>query len=167
MQNFHIRPEQNSDIPAIEALTKDAFATIEHSSHTEHLIINALRQAGALTLSLVAEQAGLVVGHVAISPVTFSDQTLNWYGLGPVSVSPAHQKQGIGQTLIREALNQLQAAGAQGCVVLGHPDYYPRFGFVNEPEIVFEGVDPHYFFALHWAGKKPAGTVTYHSAFES
>ncbi len=91
-----IRSETPADIPAIFALTEAAFASLEISSHTEQFIVDALRAAGALTLSLVAEQDGRVVGHIAFSPVNFSDGTEGWYGLGPVSVAPEFQGQGDG-----------------------------------------------------------------------
>jgi putative acetyltransferase len=84
-----IRSETDADVAA--------FKTVEISNHTEQFIIAALRAAKALTVSLVAESGGRVVGHVAFSPVTISDGTRNWYGLGPVSVLPAYQRQGIGK----------------------------------------------------------------------
>jgi len=127
--NIVIRPETVSDADAITGVTVAAFETLEISSHTEQFIVTALRAAGALTLSLVAEIGGRVVGHVAFSPVTISDGTPDWYGLGPVSVLPACQRQGIGKALIREGLSRLRALGARGCCLVGHPDYYRKFGF--------------------------------------
>ena len=79
-----IRKETTSDIEAISQVTKAAFRTLPISNQTEQFIIEALRAAGALTLSLVAEIDGRVVGHIAFSPVTISDGSKNWYGLGPV-----------------------------------------------------------------------------------
>lgn len=98
---FTIRSETPADIEAIAAVTKAAFAMLAISDHTEQYIVEALRAAGALTVSLVAERAGRVVGHIAFSPVTISDGTPGWYGLGPVSVLPECQRQGIGAALIR------------------------------------------------------------------
>ncbi len=106
-----IRPETPADTRAIAEVTQAAFAALEISDHTEQYIVQALRAAGALTVSLVAERDGRVVGHIAFSPVTISDGTRGWYGLGPVSVLPGHQRQGIGARLIREGL----AATASGC----------------------------------------------------
>ena len=95
-----IRNETTSDIEAISEVTIAAFQNLPISNHTEQYIINALRDANALTISLVAEVDGIVVGHIAFSPIAISDGSLNWYGLGPISVLPKYQKQGIGKSLI-------------------------------------------------------------------
>ena len=89
-----LRDETESDFAAIRDVTEAAFRTLAISGHTEQFIIEALRTAGALTISLVATLNGTVVGHLAFSPVTMSDGTPGWYGLGPVSVLPAYQRQG-------------------------------------------------------------------------
>ncbi len=162
-----IRNETPADAQAITDLTVAAFATLEISSHTEQFIVQALRAAQALTLSLVAELDGRVVGHIAFSPVTLADGTPGWYGLGPVSVLPAHQRQGIGGALIREGLARLQALGARGCCLGGHPDYYPRFGFGHPPGLGLDGVPPEAFFALSFDGRFPQGCVTFHDAFQA
>ncbi|WP_432731222.1 GNAT family N-acetyltransferase [Variovorax sp. W6] len=166
--NIKIRNEAASDATAIEAVTVAAFLEAEHSSHTEQFIVTALRRAGQLSVSLVAEDAsGLVVGHVAISPVRISDGSADWYGLGPVSVTPGHQGQGIGTQLVNKALTALRELGAAGCVVLGDPAYYGRFGFAATPGLIYPGVPPQYFQALLLAGAMPSGTVSYHAAFEA
>jgi len=89
-----IRNENESDIEAIAEVTKTAFATCPYGEHTEQFIINALRAAGALPVSLVAQIDENVVGHVAFSPVTISDGSPDWYGLGPVSVLPPTSEAG-------------------------------------------------------------------------
>ena len=94
---FTIRDERASDIASIAYVTEEAFKTLEISNHTEQYIINALRTAGALTISLVAEMGGNIIGHIAFSPVTMSDGTSDWYGLGPVSVLPDYQNHGVGK----------------------------------------------------------------------
>lgn len=94
-----IRNETHDDGCAINEVTVAAFKTLEIGGHTEQFIIAALRAANALTVSLVAEMDGRVVGHIAFSPVTISDGAPNWYGLGPVSVLPEYQRQGIGKAL--------------------------------------------------------------------
>lgn len=160
-----IRKETNSDIEAISEITLAAFRTLAISNHTEQFIINALRNAGALTISLVAEIDGKVVGHIAFSPVTISDDATGWYGLGPVSVLPEYQKKGIGKSLISEGLSLLKKLGGQGCVLVGHPDYYKRLGFQNIPELVHEGVPPEVFFALPFTKKVPKGVVLFHEGF--
>jgi putative acetyltransferase len=88
-----VRNETKDDIFTISAVTSVAFKTMEISNHTEQLIIEALRTANALTVSLVAELEGTVIGHIAFSPVTISDGTPNWYALGPVSVLPDYYRQ--------------------------------------------------------------------------
>lgn len=166
--NITIKNEAATDAPAIEAVTTAAFLEAEHSSHTEQFIVNALRRAGQLSVSLVAEDAGgQVVGHVAISPVRISDGSAGWYGLGPVSVAPEHQGRSIGTQLVNKALAALRELGASGCVVLGDPVYYGRFGFAATPALVYPGVPPQYFQALLLGGAMPSGTVAYHAAFEA
>ena len=162
-----IRCETDADIDAIRDVTVSAFKTLEISSHTEQFIIAALRAAKSLTVSLVAQVDGLVVGHIAFSPVTISDGTRNWYGLGPVSVLPEYQRQGIGKALIEEGLSRLKGLNAQGACLVGHPDYYRKFGFKNVPGLVHEGVPPEVFFALSFDGNIPQGTVTFHEAFKA
>ena len=164
---FTIRSETPADIEAIAAVTKAAFETLAISEHTEQYIVEALRAADALTVSLVAERAGRVVGHIAFSPVTISDGTSGWYGLGPVSVLPEYQRQGIGAALIREGLAELKRLGARGCCLVGHPDYYPRFGFEHPADLTVEGVPPEAFFVLPLDGPVPHGTVGFHEAFRA
>ncbi len=162
-----IRNETDADISAITEVTVAAFKTLEISNHTEQFIIEALRAAEALTVSLVAELDGRVIGHIAFSPVTISDGTRNWYGLGPVSVSPEHQRKGVGKALIHEGLCRLKNLNAAGCCVVGHPDYYRKFGFENVPGLVHEGVPQEVFFALPFGGHTPQGTVTFHEGFKA
>jgi putative acetyltransferase len=160
-----VRNERPGDQEAISQVTRDAFHSHAHSDQTEHLIIDALRSAGALTISLVAQRAGEVVGHIAFSPVTISDGSAMWFGLGPVSVSPPHQHQGIGKLLIHTGLAALREKGAAGCVLVGEPEYYNRFGFVNDPELLFPGPPAEYFLALPLGPRRARGVVTYHEAF--
>jgi len=160
-----IRDERPGDEPGIDALITDSFAGAPHSSGTEAAIVSALRVAGALMSSLVAVQGEEIVGHVAISPVSIADSQGQWFGLGPVAVRPACQRRGIGEALIDEALRKLRASGAAGCVVLGEPDYYRRFGFRHDPEVTFAGPPPAYFQVLPFGDGRARGAVTYHKAF--
>ena len=164
---MHIRMEQNQDIPAIHSLIQAAFQDAQHTSHTEHLIVEALRHAQALTISLVAEVEGRIIGHVAISPVSISSGATDWYGLGPVSVLPDMQRQGVGSRLIGAVLTKLSKESAAGCVVLGEPEYYQRFGFKAEPSLVLAGVPSEYFMALSFNKDVPSGNVVYHAAFNA
>ena len=161
-----IRNERGADIEAIAAITKAAFATEPHSHQTEQFIIAALRAAGALSVSLVAEADGRVVGHVAFSRVEISDGTTGWYGLGPVSVTPELQRRGIGSALIRAGLAALQKLGARGCALVGNPAYYERFGFRQSMELKLDGVPPENFLVLRLADEDQAhGQMTFHKAF--
>lgn len=160
-----IRDEAPGDEVAIGEVTLAAFQTLAISNHTEQYIVEALRAAGALTVSLVATRHGRIVGHLAVSPVVMSDGTPDWYGLGPVSVLPEWQRQGIGTALMRTGLARLQTLSARGCCLVGHPEYYQRFGFRNAPHLTLPGVPPEVFFALTFAGSTPQGTVAFHSAF--
>lgn len=162
-----IREETTADAAAITAVTVAGFETLEISDHTEQFIVEALRAAKALTLSLVAEADGRVVGHIAFSPVAISDGTENWYGLGPVSVLPQYQRRGVGKALIREGLSRLQKLGARGCCLVGHPEYYRKFGFENVHGLVHEGVPQEVFFALAFDGNLPQGDVTFHEGFKA
>jgi putative acetyltransferase len=162
-----IRNETRNDVCAITEVTIAAFKTLEISNHTEQFIIAALRASKALTVSLVAEVDGRVIGHIAFSPVTISDGTPNWFGLGPVSVLPEHQRRGIGKALIQEGLQRLKDLNARGCCLVGHPDYYRKFGFENMSGIVLEGVPQEVFFALSFDGHAPQGTVTFHEGFKA
>jgi putative acetyltransferase len=162
-----IRKETESDIEAISEVTKAAFKNHPYSENTEQFIISALRAADALTLSLVAEMDGRVVGHIAFSPVTISDGSRNWYGVGPLSVSPDFQKQGIGKSLVQEGLSMLKALGAKGCILVGDPDYYKRFGFKNCPELTLEGVPQRNFLALPFYKHNTKGSVVFHPAFSA
>lgn len=162
-----IRQESSSEASAINALTEAAFLNAPHTDHTEQFIVSALRKAAALSVSLVATQEGVIVGHVAVSPVAIADGTVGWYGLGPISVAPSLQGRGIGSLLMKAALNQLREMGASGCVLLGEPAYYSRFGFKPERSLVFPGVPPEYFQALPFGQSLPHGVVTYHEAFSA
>ena len=160
-----IRAETEGDAAVISEVTAAAFASLAISRHTEQFIIEALRSVGALTLSLVAEVDRRVIGHIAFSPVTIADGTDGWFGLGPVSVCPQQQRKGIGKALVREGLARLRRLGARGCCLVGHPEYYRKFGFENVAGLTLEGVPPEVFFALSFDGHWPRGRVTFHEAF--
>lgn len=162
---MQIRPERPQDIAAVHALTREAFANAPHRDGTEQDIIDALRAAGALSVSLVAEDEDALVGHVALSPVTLSDGSEGWYGLGPISVAPAQQGRGVGSALMRAALSALRERAAAGCVLLGDPAYYGRFGFRADSRLRLPGVPAEYFQAVLLDGTWPDADVGYHPAF--
>lgn len=162
---MRIRKETERDISAIHTLLDGAFATAPHSQQTEHLIVDALRENGQLSLSMIAEQDDEIVGCVAFSPVKINGKSCGWFGLGPVAVTPDRQGMGIGSELIQSGIRHLRTEHAHGCVVLGEPDYYSRFGFAPLPDLKLEGVPEEYFMARPLADEIPAGIVEYDPAF--
>ena len=160
-----VRRERPGDVAAIYLLVAMAFSGSPHSDGSEADIIRRLRKAGALSLALVAEVEGQVVGHVAFSPVGLSDGTDGWFGLGPLAVDPAFQRRGIGTSLVLGGLELLRDEGARGVVVLGAPAFYQQFGFRSEPTITLDGAIADNFMALPFEGDPPEARVAYHRAF--
>lgn len=161
-----IRSEEANDIEAISQVTYAAFLGKFSDHPSEHLIVNALREAGMLALSLVAELDGKIVGHVAFSPVTINETFADWYGLGPISVAPTLQKQGIGSKLILDGLARLRDLGAKGCVLEGSPAYYSRFGFKPRTGLTYHAAPAlEFFMALPFHESVPVGKVEFHQAF--
>ncbi|MBR0897116.1 N-acetyltransferase [Bradyrhizobium tropiciagri] len=164
---MQIRDERPEDIAAIGEITAAAFAGAPYSSGTEARIVEALRHAGALTLSLVAtSDDGRIRGHIAFSPVQINGVAGRWYGLGPVSVTPELQRRGIGGALIREGLARLAALNADGCILLGDPAYYSHFGFVSDATLTYGGKPSPHLQRLVLKGDPPKGDVSYHPAFD-
>lgn len=160
-----IRPEHPNDIADISAVVSAAFDPVPYSDGGEPAIIDVLRGEGAMTLSLVAEKDGQILGHIAFSAVTIAGKSCGWFGLGPVAVLPEHQSTGIGSALINAGLSQLKDFAAQGCVLLGNPAYYERFGFSQHPALTFADAPAKNFLALPFTDDLPSGDVTYHKAF--
>jgi putative acetyltransferase len=160
-----IRNETESDIKIISEITKAAFESLAISHHTEQFIVDALRDANALSVSLVAVAGNRVVGHIAFSPVTISDGSSGWYGLGPISVLPELHKQGIGKSLMQEGLDRLRSMGAKGCILVGDPGFYERFGFRSPKKLFIEGVPQQFVLALPLDDGSASGNVVFHKAF--
>ena len=165
MSDTLVRPETASDIDAVRNVNVEAFREHPISRQTEHLIVEALRAAGALALSLVADVEGRILGHIAFSKAGVGDSHNGWYLLGPVAVLPEAQAQGIGSALVETGLAELRARGAAGCVLVGDPDFYGRFGFTTFPGLVHEGVPDQYVLALAFADDEPSGHIRAHEAF--
>jgi len=165
MLGIIVRPESPADPTAIEAVTVAAFVNAPHAAHTEQFIVAALRRAGQLTVSLVAELSGEIVGHVAVSPVVLSDGSAGWFGLGPISVLPEHQGRGIGSRLMREVLQRLRDSGTHGCVLVGDPGFYQRFKFRSHTALAYPDVPADVFLVLPFGDAVPRATVTFHPAF--
>jgi len=122
-----IRPETSKDIAAIRHINEEAFGQKEEAE-----IVEKLRRRGVLTISLVAVQDNEIVGHIAFSPVKVESEHSSFeaIALAPMSVLPACQRKGIGSQLVHAGLEECRRIGHELVVVLGHPNYYPRFGFV-------------------------------------
>jgi len=163
---IRIRKETLEDIQTIAEITEEAFKNHPFSHQTEQFVIAALRAEGALSLSLVAEYKGAIIGHIAFSPIAISDGTENWYGIGPLSVSPIYQKQGVGSALMCDGLKQIKLLGAAGCALVGDPTYYKRFGFAHSIKLTHEGIPQEFFLVQQFTKEKsPEGNVTFNRGF--
>jgi putative acetyltransferase len=166
---LNIRSECESDLDAINDLVYKAF--LNHPKHvpgalpTEHTIVKGLRASGALSVSLVAEDNGVIVGHIAFSGVLIDGESVGWYGGGPLAVHPSRQRQGIGSALIDRGISALRERGAHGVALVGDPKYYARFGFKPDSDLLITGVPPEYVLVLPLEMPKPAGNISFHAAF--
>ncbi len=160
-----VRPETPADHEAIRDLTQRAFASMAYAEGDEHELIGRLRDAGALTISLVAESGGRIVGHVAFSPALADDGSPGWYALGPVSAEPQLQHQGIGRALITAGLELLRQRDAAGCILVGNPAYYARFGFRPFPALSPETGYSEFYQILPLRIAAPDIVVRFHPLF--
>ncbi len=163
---MQIRHERPSDHETIFDLTKAAFEPMSFSDGTEAQCVSRLREDGDLTISLVATEDDEVIGHIAFSPASIDGVSDGWFGLGPVSVWPSRQGEGIGGNLIRRGLDELRAINAKGCVLIGNPLLYQRFGFVSDGCLVYRDLPTEY---VQWAsfGKyKPSGILRFSNGLE-
>lgn len=165
MNEPRIRPETPWDVDAIRAINVAAFADHPVSRQTEHLIVDALREDGALSVSLVAVRDDRPVGHIAFSAAAVGDVTYGWYVAGPVAVLPEVQHQGIGSALVVSGLEHLRARGARGCVLVGDPGFYRRFGFDTHPGLAYPGVPDDVVLGLSFGDEAPRGEIAVHEAF--
>ncbi len=160
-----IRNETSADIDPIYQLTKAAFEGRPYAAGDEQDVVNRLRTKDALTLSLVLEIEARVVGHIAFSPAMNSDDSGPWMALGPVSILPIHQRQGLGSELITEGLRIIEGEGAVGCILTGNPEYYSRFGFEPAPEYSPVSEPSEYFQIKRFSSLVPQGHFSFDPAF--
>lgn len=165
--DLHIEPERPGDEATIHDLTRRAFAGRPYAAGDEQELVDALRAAGALALSLVARLDGQIVGHLALSPATHESGAPGWYTLGPISAVPELQRQGIGAALMAAARTWLEAGGAAGCILTGDPRYYSRHGYVPAPDHCPPGEPAQYFQLLPLAGEVPPGPFGFHPLFHN
>lgn len=158
-----IRCENALDIPAIGRLVTEAMRLLAQSTGTEAEIVAKLRAAGALSLSLVAEEAGEVIGYLAASDARIGAQG-GWGLIGPLAVLPSRHGEGVGTALMAEALRLLRM-NCRGAVLVGDPAYYGRFGFRAFPGLGVKGCSPQFVQALPFDGTEPGGELIHHPAF--
>lgn len=163
-----LRLEQTGDAPEIAAVLTEAFRGADEAA-----LVERLREAGALTVSLVALEHGRIEGHAALSPITIEGApgSPRWLGLAPVAVRPGRQGRGLGRRLVEAALAQATALGGAAVFVLGHPDYYGSLGFTEAARSGWRCSYPAPSTAfrvrlLARDGLPPPGTVAYHPAFD-
>ncbi|RUM09103.1 GNAT family N-acetyltransferase [Rhizobium fabae] len=164
---MHIRSETPADVDAIHDLTTTAFTPMPYSEGTEAEIIRRLRLSGDLTISLVAEEAGEILGHVAYSAVTIDGVHDGWFGLGPISVKPERQRRGIGRALIARGLELLREMGASGCALIGNPDVYGGAGFSSDGQLTYHDLETRLVQRIVFRGPAPSGMLRFAPAFEN
>jgi putative acetyltransferase len=162
---MRVRPETPADEAVIREVTRRAFAGRSYSAGNEQDIVDALRVGDALSISLVADQDGEILGHVAFSLASSNEETAGWYALGPVSVDPDVQRRGIGSALIMAGIAKLREIGASGCVLIGDVGYYSRFGFVKAPHLAPPGEPAEHFMVLCLGSPPPNCVINFHDAF--
>lgn len=160
-----IRPERPDDHAEIFDVTQRAFAPMPYADGDEQELIGRFRDTGALALSLVAEKDGAVVGQITFTPAFAADDAPGWYALGPVSAAPELQHQGIGSALINAGITWLQEQDAAGCILIGNPAYYCRFGFRPYPELAPAGMPAEFYQILPLRIADPAAIVAFHPLF--
>jgi putative acetyltransferase len=162
----HLRSEAPADHAAVHDINVTAFG-----GEVEARLVALLREQAQPLVSLVAEESGTLVGHIMFSPVSLQGFTELMMGLAPMAVTPACQRQGIGSALVRAGIDRCREIGVAAIVVLGHPDFYPRFGFLPAARfglICEYDVPAQAFMAIELgphALRDAAGIVSYHPAF--
>ena len=162
-----IRPERPDDVDAIDRLTVDAFEPQWFSDGAEAPIVRSLRASGDLMLSLVAEDDGEIIGHVAFSPVTIDGSHDGWFGLGPISVRLDRQRRGVGRALVAEGLLRLRDREARGCALIGDPNIYGRMGFTGDGPLSHRGLDRASVQHVTFSGPSPRGELRFAPAFDA
>lgn len=167
LMNCLIRPERTDDHVTIYDITKRAFAPMPFSDGDEQELIGRFRDAGVLALSLVADMDGTVVGQITLTPAFAADDSAGWFALGPIAVAPEFQSKKIGSKLIDAAIVWLHEQEAAGCVLVGNPAYYNRFGFAQYPALAPNGEPSEYYQILPLRVQEPSVVVDFHPLFHA
>ena len=160
-----IRQEVESDRRAIWEVTKSAFEGRPYADGDEQDLVDNLRGNGALSVSLVAIDGSALIGQITFSPASISSDRGKWFALGPVSVVPERQREGIGAALIEAGIKAIESLGAAGCILTGDPGYYSRHGFALAPKHCPESEPKEYFMVRLIGDDHPIGTVAFHESF--
>ena len=163
---MEIRPETAADVPAVQALTEAAFAPMSFSDGKEVEALAGLRCDGDLQLSLVAEEGGEIIGHVAFSPVSLDGAVCNWIALGPIAVKRARQRQGVGSALVAAGAAAFKAQKALGLVLIGNPKVYRSMGFVSDGAMHYRDVPADIVQFLPFSDERPSGLLAFAPALE-
>lgn len=165
VETIEIREEEPRDFDAVRILLREAFERHPYSNGKEYRLVELLREQKGLALALVAECRREILGHIAFSPVRIGGVDDAWFALGPVAVRREEQRQGIGSSLIRKGLDILKQRHAAGCVLVGDPTYYSRFGFSSHEHLTVEAVPGEYVLQLSFRDTPSVGQVAFHPAF--
>ena len=160
-----IRLEQEADRKVIHKLTTEAFAGRPFSDGDEPDLIDRLRKIGMLSLSLVALDGSRIVGQITFSPAGITSGSGPWFALGPVSVLPERQGEGIGSLLINEGLAEIENQNALGCILTGNPVYYRRFGFEASDANCPENEQEEHFMVKLLKSENPIGRFSFQNTF--
>ena len=159
---YKIRQETIGDESTIKEVVARAFDGKFYADENDALLVDGLRNAGALILSLVATLKRQIIGQVALSPATIGDA--RYLCVGPLAVLPDHQRKGVGSALMGHALSVAQVYGRDGVVLQGDLNYHSRFGFEVFPSVTFTGEGAEYIQVLPFK-ETPSGDVKFHPVF--
>jgi putative acetyltransferase len=165
VDEIEVRAEQESDWKSIYDVTQRAFEGKPYADGDEPELIDGLRETGVLALSLVALDQGRLVGQITFSPADIASGSGPWYALGPVSVTPERQGEGIGTLLIETGLSEISKRGALGCILTGNPIYYRRFGFEFSPANCPHNEAQEHFMVKLLSTQRPVGRFAFHETF--
>lgn len=161
-----IRPERAGEEQEIYNLTKRAFAPMPFGDEDDAGLTDALRESGDLFLSLIAEENSRIIGHLALSPVAITGTAARWMGLGPISVEPERQRQGIGSTLVQSAMTYCRTNEISGIALIGNPAVYGPMGFQSNHAFTYRDLSNQLVQYLTLSGSDPVGELTFAPALE-